>query len=280
FACGIVFYEMTTRTLPFTGPTPMAIFEALLMKTPPPPSSLNPPIPAEFDRIVSKTLEKNVELRYQTAADLRADLKRLQAGDTGRQSSFTNQPSTISRRQLPWKSVVAAAAVIVATVAGIFFYSTRPRAFSERDSVVIADFTNTTNEPVFDDTLKEALDVQLRQSPYISVLPEQRIQGTLRLMGRRPDDKLTRDVARDLCQRTASKAMIGGAISQLGSSYVISLEATNCRTGDTIEKTQIQAASKDEVLKALGTAAGRLRRKLGESLASMDKYDAPIQGAT
>ena len=288
FACGIVFYEMTTRTLPFTGPTPMAIFEALLTKTPPPPSSVNPAIPAEFDRIVSKALEKNVDLRYQTAADLRADLKRLRSGDTARTAAARTaslhqaerSASHLGERSVPWKPVAAAAAVILATMAGIFFYTSRPRAFSERDSVVIADFANTTNEPVFDDTLKEALDVQLRQSPYISVLPEQRVQGTLRLMGRQPGDKLTRDVARDLCQRTASKAMIGGAISQLGSSYVISLDAVNCRTGDTIEKTQIQAASKDDVLKALGTAAGQLRRKLGESLASMEKYDAPIQGAT
>ena len=148
------------------------------------------------------------------------------------------------------------------------------------ETLLIADFANATNEPVFDDTLKEALDVQLRQSPYISVLPEQRVQGALRLMGRRPDEKLTRDIARDLCQRTAGKAMIGGTISQLGTSYVISLDATNCRTGDTIDKAQVQAANKDDVLKALGTAAGQLRRKLGESLASMEKYDAPIQGAT
>jgi serine/threonine protein kinase/tetratricopeptide (TPR) repeat protein len=295
FACGIVFYEMATRTLPFGGPTPMAIFEALLTRTPPPPSSLSPAIPAEFDRIVSKALEKNPELRYQTAADLRADVKRLRAGDAhdtggsaareigrsaaqgiGRSASLSGKRS----RALPWKSIAAAAAVILATIAGVLFYSSRPRAFSERDSVVIADFSNTTGEAVFDDTLKEALDVQLRQSPYITVLPEQRVQGTLRTMGRRPDEKLTRDIARDLCQRTASKAMIGGAISQLGTSYVISLDATNCRTGDTIEKTQIQAASKDQVLKALGDAAAQLRRKLGESLASMEKYDAPIQDAT
>src|SRR5262249_1275864 len=153
-------------------------------------------------------------------------------------------------------------------------------ALSERDPVVIADFVNTTGEPVFDDTLKEALEVQLRQSPYLGVLPDQRIQGTLRLMGRKPGDKLTRDVARDLCQRSASKAMIGGSISQLGASYVISLDAINCRTGDTIEKTQGQAAGKDDVLKAVGEAAGKLRRNLGESLASIGKYDAPIQDAT
>ena len=94
---------------------------------------------------------------------------------------------------------------------------------------MIADFANTTREPVFDDTLKEALEVQLRQSPYLSVVPEQRVQGTLKLIGHQPDEKLTRDIARDLCQRTASKAMVAGAISQLGASYVISLDATNCR---------------------------------------------------
>jgi hypothetical protein len=267
FSCGIVFYEMTTRTLPFTGPTPMAIFEALLTKTPPPPSTLNAAIPAAFDRLMSKALEKNVDLRYQTAADLRADLKRLQIGDAheteriasggaGASANLqrTGRSATTPAERLSWKPVAAAAAVGVATIAGIFFYSTRPRAFTERDSVVIADFTNTTGEAVFDDTLKEALDVQLRQSPYISVLPEQRVQGTLRLMGRRPDEKLTREVARDLCQRTASKAMIGGAVSQLGTSYVISLDATNCRTGDTIEKRRFRPARR-----CRGSAAAQAR---------------------
>ncbi len=165
-------------------------------------------------------------------------------------------------------------------IAGVLVYSSRPRAFTERDAVVIADFANSTGEPVFDDTLKEALEVQLRQSPFLSVLPEQRIQGTLKLMGRRPGDKLTPDVARDLCQRTASKAMIAGAITSLGNSYVISLDASNCRTGDVIEKRQVQAESKEAVLKALGSAAEQLRRGLGESLASIGKYDAPVREAT
>ena len=145
---------------------------------------------------------------------------------------------------------------------------------------MIADFANSTGEPVFDDTLKEALEVQLRQSPFLSVLPEQRIQGTLKLMGRRPGDRLTPELARDLCQRTASKAMIAGAITGLGKSYVISLDASNCRTGDVIEKQQVQADSKEAVLKALGSAAEQLRRGLGESLASIGKYDAPVREAT
>ena len=157
--------------------------------------------------------------------------------------------------------------------------SSRPLSFSERDSVVIADFANSTGAAVFDDTLKEALEVQLRQSPFLSVLSDQQVQGTLRLMAR-AGDRLTPDVAREICQRTGSKAMVAGAISQLGQSYVISLDASNCRTGETIEKQQVQAAGKDDVLKALGAVAERLRRGLGESLASIEKYDAPIQGAT
>ena len=255
FSCGVVLYEMATGTLPFKGPTPVAVFEALLTQTPAPPSSLNSTVPGEFDRIVAKLLEKDRDTRYQTAADLRGDLKRLKrAEDTGQTAVTSHQlpaarsgPAARLPSRQPWKSIATAVAVIAAIAVGVFSYTTRPRAFSERDSVVIADFANTTGEPVFDDALKEALDVQLRQSPYLAVLPEQRVQGTLRLMGRQPTDKLTRDVARDLCQRTASKAMVAGSISQLGSSYVISLDVTNCRTGDTIEKAQVQAPSKDDV---------------------------------
>jgi len=282
FSCGVLFYEMTTGSVPFTGATPVAVFESLLTRVPPPPSSLAPALPADFDRIVAKALEKDRELRYQTAADLRGDLKRLRRGTESLPAAATTRTpvAPAARRRVPWAAVATAAILAAAIGIGVFLYAGRTRAFSERDPVVIADLVNTTGEPVFDGTLKEALDVQLRQSPYLSVLPEQRVQGTLRLMGRRPDEKLTREVARDICQRTASKAMIGGAISQLGQSYVISLDATNCRTGDTIEKTQVQAPTKDAVLQALGAAAAELRGKLGESLASIGKYDAPIQDAT
>src|SRR5262249_26220410 len=231
FSCGVVFYEMTTGKLPFTGATPLAIFESLLTRVPPPPSSLRAGIPPDFDRLIAKALEKDRELRYQTAADLRADLKRLQHG-TGTEVATAAPPPAgaqpASRRTLlrgRWQGIVSAAALLGAAGVGVFIYTGRTRAFSERDPVVIADFVNTTGEAVFDDTLKEALEVQLRQSPYLGVLPDQRIQGTLKLMGRKPGDRLTRDVARDVCQRSASKAMIGGSISQLGSSYVLSVEA-------------------------------------------------------
>ena len=146
---------------------------------------------------------------------------------------------------------------------------------------MLADFANSTGEPVFDDALKEALDVQLRQSPFLSVLPEQRVQGTLRLMGRRADEKLTPAIARDLCQRTGEQGDDRRRdLAARHRRYVISLDASNCRTGDTIEKQQVQAASAEAVLKALGTAAEQLRRGLGESLASIGKYDAPVTEAT
>jgi tetratricopeptide (TPR) repeat protein len=279
FSFGIVLYEMATGVLPFTGATPMATFEALLTRPLAPPSSVNRSLPAAFDRILAKALEKQPDLRYQTAADLGSDLKRLTRSG---ESATLPAAAAIPRppRRVGWKTLAGGAAAAAAVLAGVFVYASRPRAFTERDTVVITDFANSTGEPVFDDALKEALEVQLRQSPFLSVLPEQRIQGTLRLMGRRADEKLTPDVARDLCQRTASKAMIAGAISRLGTAYVISLNASNCQTGNSIEKQQVQAATAETVLKALGTAAEQLRRGLGESLASIGKYDAPVTEAT
>jgi eukaryotic-like serine/threonine-protein kinase len=284
FSFGVVLYEMATGALPFDAKTPVAVFEALLTRQPPAPSSLKPGVPAEFDRILAKALEKDREVRYQTAADMRGDLKRLQrSSESGVVSAATASVAAApiaTQKRKAWAWAAAAVTVAGIAVAGSLLYSSRTRAFSERDSVVLADVTNTTGEPVFDGTLKEALDVQLRQSPFLSILPEQRVQGTLRLMGRSPDDKITPPVAREICERTASKATIAGAIAQLGQSYVISLDATNCRTGDTINKAQTQAGSKDDVLKALGQAAEQLRRGLGESLGSIGKYDAPIENAT
>jgi Flp pilus assembly protein TadD len=287
FSLGVVLYEMATGTLPFPGKTPVAVFEELLTRNPPPPSTVTAGLPSEFDHVVAKALEKDRDVRYQSAADLGSDLKRIKRASGTMPVAAVPPPALAARVEPPprrrsWRGAVIAIAFVGAAVAGLFMYSSRnrTRAFSERDSVVLADFANSTGEPVFDDTLKEALEVQLRQSPFLSVLPEQRVQGTLRLMGRKPDEKITRDVARDICERTASKAMIAGAISQLGQSYVISLDATNCRTGDTIEKQQVQASGKDDVLKAVGKAAEQLRRGLGESLASIGKYDAPIEDAT
>jgi eukaryotic-like serine/threonine-protein kinase len=280
FSFGVLLYEMATGTQPFAAGSTVAIFESLLTKNPAAPSTLNHSVPAEFDRIIEKALEKDRDVRYQTAADLRGDLKRLKRSTESAAIPAATMPAPPPKRSIGWKPIATAVGVLAIAAVAAFVYSSRPRAFSERDSVVIADFANSTGDSMFDDTLKEALDVQLRQSPFLSVLPEQRVQGTLRLMGRSRGEKLTPEVARDLCQRTASKAMIAGSIARLGRSYVISLDATNCRTGDTIDKRQVQADSQDDVLKALGTVAGQLRRGLGESLASIEKYDAPIMDAT
>jgi serine/threonine protein kinase/tetratricopeptide (TPR) repeat protein len=296
FSLGVMLYELTTGERPFQGDTSISVLSSIIKDSPQSVAALKPSLPHDLSRIIHRCLVKDADHRYQTAKDLRNELEDLKRDTDVRLQTADDLAGVLKRstessaipviaRSAPKPRTVRRAIATAATVVGVgvivtFVYLSRPRAFHERDSVVIADFANTTGAPVFDDTLKEALEVELRQSPFLSVLSEQRVQGTLRLMGRAPGDKLTPDVARDLCQRTASKAMIAGAIAQLGKSYVISLGATNCRTGDTIDKRQVEAASQEEVLKALGSAAGQLRRGLGESLASIAKYDAPIQEAT
>jgi tetratricopeptide (TPR) repeat protein len=262
WAFGCVLYEMLTGRVAFGGNTASDQIAAILEREPD-WSALPPLLPAYVRRVLSRCLEKDVRRRWRDIGDVRLQL------DT---------PSI--RRRVGWKAIATGTAALVAAVTAAYVYSSRPRAFSERDWVVIADFANRTGNAMFDDTLKEVLDVELRQTPFLSVLSDQRVEGTLRLMGRARGEKLTPDVARDLCQRTGSKAMIAGSISQLGRSYVISLDATNCRTGDTIDKRQVQAGSQEQVLTALASVAGQLRRGLGESLASIEKYDAPIQNAT
>ena len=295
FSLGVMLYELATGERPFQGDTSISVLSSIIKDSPQSVMALRPSLPRDLSRIIHRCLVKDADHRYQTAKDLRNELEDLKREtDVGPQATdhLSSPPkqstesaaipmaATAPKRRTVWRAIATAATVVGVGVIVAFAYLSRPRAFRERDSVVIADFANTTGVPVFDDTLKEALEVELRQSPFLSVLSEQRVQGTLRLMGRAPDDKLTPDLARDLCQRTASKAMIAGSIAQLGKSYVISLGATNCRTGDTIDKRQVEAASQEEVLKALGSAADQLRRGLGESLTSIAKYDAPIQDAT
>jgi len=156
----------------------------------------------------------------------------------------------------------------------------RKPSLTAKDTVLIADFTNTTSEAVFDGTLKQALAVQLGQSPYLNIYPEERVNTTLRFMGRAPNERITRDVAKEICEREGIKAMIVGSIAKLGSHYVLTLEAINAHEGDSIAREQSEAESKEQVLKALGVAASQLREKLGESLTSIKKFDAPIEQAT
>jgi serine/threonine protein kinase/tetratricopeptide (TPR) repeat protein len=324
FSFGVVLYEMATGEVPFRGETTAVIFEGILSKAPTSPVRLNPELPAEFERIINRALEKDRNLRYQHAADLRAEFQRLKRDtESGRSavvaatsepvapaavggsmaatpprsgvsmhaaasgSSGAAQPPTSGSAIVPppasrrrW--LLAAAALVLAAVAagGAFFYSHRANALTEKDFILLTDFTNTTGDSVFDGTLKQALAVQLEQSPFLNVYPQERVREALRYAGRSPDDRVTVPVARDICQREAIKAILTGSISSMGSNYVVSLEALNCRTGDTIARQQAEAASKEKVLQALGTAAKEIRGPLGESVTSIEHFNAPIEQAT
>ncbi|HYM11004.1 MAG TPA: protein kinase [Bryobacterales bacterium] len=291
FSFGAVLYEMATGQPPFPGTSTAVIFEAILNRTPAPPAQANTALPPELNRIIGKALEKDRELRYQAAAELRGDLKRLKRDTDSTASALhtaavtaTTAPAAArprSVRKLGLRKVLAPAALVaVALAVAAVVYVRRGPAMTERDWIVVADFVNTTGDSMFDGTLKQAVAFQLEQSPYLNVLPEAQVRKTLQLMGRSPDERVTTGLAREIGERAGVKAMLTGSIASLGSHYVISLDAINTRTGDSLAREQVEAVSKEKVLEAVGTAVSRLRGKLGESLASIQKLDAPIEATT
>jgi eukaryotic-like serine/threonine-protein kinase len=283
FSAGVVLYEMATGQLPFQGATVATIFEGLLTKQPPAPSAIKDGIPPGFDQIVFRALEKDRELRYQGAAELRAELKRLKrARDTGNVSAAVSVPP-LPRPAPAWRKpiLVGAPLVTAALVAGFLLYEQiSAPALTEKDSVVLSSVVNRTGDTMFDDTLGEALALQLRQSPFLNVVPDQQVQATLRLMSLEPMTPITAEVGREVCQRAGAKALLGGTIAMLGSSYVITLNAQDCVRGSVLAEEQAQAQNKEAVLAVMGDAVSRFREKLGESLGSIQRYDAQIEEAT
>src|SRR5579863_5221473 len=291
FSFGTVLYEMATATVPFRGESVGVIFESILNRAPASPARLNPDLPVELERIVAKCLEKDRELRYQHASDVRTDLQRLKRDSGSHGSSAaaivadavgtgTIVPPRRSRFGAKMGWGILAGALLATLAGGLYWRSRQPPRLTDRDTIVLADFTNTTGDAVFDGTLRQGLAVQLEQSPFLSLVSDQRIQQTLRLMGQPADAQLRPVIARDLCQRTQSAAVLEGSIANLGSQYVLGLSAVSCRTGDTLAEEQATADGKERVIKALGDASSRLRAKLGESLSTVQKFDTPLEQAT
>jgi eukaryotic-like serine/threonine-protein kinase len=318
FSFGAVLYEMVTGVMPFRGETTLVIAEGILNRSTVAPVRLNPDLPAKFEEVINKALEKDRKLRYQNAADIRTDLQRLkrdssvQVGFAGRDTSVpagvAARDSSASSGSVPRDSdsrrtdiaasglgpkspdkssrnrfamIVGTTILLVAmALGGWLLFSRKVHALTDKDTIVLADFTNATGDPVFDGTLRQGLSVQLEQSPFLSIISDEQIHQSLQLMNQKLDAKLTPEIARELCQRTGSAAVLNGSIAQIGTQYLLTLKAVNCANGESLASTEAQASDKNHVLDALGKMASQIRNELGESLNTVQKFATPLEQAT
>jgi eukaryotic-like serine/threonine-protein kinase len=270
WAAGAVLYEMATAHRPFEKTVPTALAGDIIHKAPPLPRRLRSEVSRDLEAVILKCLEKEPGERYSSARELQSELERLSTCST----------PLAARRRL-WPIITTGAIVSVMLAIGAFFYYFRQSPkLTEKDTIVLADFTNTTGDPVFDGTLRQGLAVQLEQSPFLSLVSEQQIQQTLRMMGQPLDSRLTPNIARDLCQRTESAAVLDGTIAQIGTRYSLILKTVSCSSGESIASTVVQASDKNHVLDALGKAASEIRGKLGESRGTVHKFDIPLEQST
>jgi serine/threonine protein kinase/tetratricopeptide (TPR) repeat protein len=277
FSFGAVLYEMATGAMPFRGESTGLIFDSILNRTPVPAVRLNPDLPLKLDEIIAKCLEKDRNLRYQHASDIRIDLQQLKRHtESGRMTPDASDRTSIGRH---WK-LAALGIAAMAIAVGVYIYSQRIPKLTNKDPIVIADFTNMTGDPVFDGTLRQGLAVQLEQSPLLGIISERQVQETFRMMDKAADTKLTPDIATQVCLRTGGSAVINGSIAQFGTQYNLILKAVNCSSGESLASTEAQASDKSHVLDALGKAASEIRSKLGESLSTVRKFDTPLEQAT
>src|SRR5271165_425714 len=282
FSFGSVLYEMATGEAAFRGESSGVICSEVLNKNPQPPSQLNPKVSAQLEDIIHKALEKELHLRYQHAADMREDLQRLkQDTDSGSHHSSAVPRRVPRTKGRPWWVAIAAVVILAAVVAGeIYWRSHNQPKLTDKDTIVLADFTNSTSDPVFNSALNTALRVELEQTPFLNLLAPDKVRGTLKLLNHSEDVSLTPELAREVCLRTGSRALVAGSIADAGNRYRIGLEAMDCQTGKTFATTQMETGGRDEIVKTLGIAGAELRSKLGEPKASLQQFNQPLEQAT